>query len=119
MNFLSNPIHSQIHSVQAASLFDVDAIDAIEGIDDHLAAIGDDGIAQTLGDDLNRHAGLDADAVHALAILGGYLIEGHKVKDFIDILGQRYFLKINKRKICGIKIYVKFQIVRISYKLTK
>ena len=41
------------------------------------------------------------------------------VKDYIDILGQRYFLKINKRKICGIKIYVKFQIVRISYKLTK
>ncbi len=91
MNFLSNPIHPQIHRIQAAGLFDVDAIDAIEGIDDSLAAIGTDGIAQTLGDDLNRHTRLDADAVHALTILGGYLINGHKVKDYIDILGQRYF----------------------------
>ena len=89
MNFLSNPIHPQIHRIQAASLFDVDAIDAIEGIDDHLTAIGAYGIAQTIGDDLNRHAGFDADAVHALAILGGYLIEGHRVKILLLVLGTK------------------------------
>jgi len=76
---LSNSIHSQIHSVQATGFFDVDTIDAIEGINDGLTAIGADGIAQTLGDDLNRHARLDANTIHALAILGGYLIDGHRL----------------------------------------
>ena len=68
-----------VHSIQAAGLFDVNTIDAIEGIDDSLTAIGDDGIAQTSGDDLNRHTRLDANTIHALAILGGYLIDGHRL----------------------------------------
>ena len=84
-----------------------------------MAAIGADGIAQARGDDLHRHARLNANTIHALAILGGYLINGHKGKDYIDILGQRYFFKINKRKICLIKSHLKFQNVRISYKITK
>ena len=76
---LSHSIHPKVDSIQAPGLLDVDAVDAVEGIDDGLTAIGADGIAQTLGDDLNRHARFDADAVHALAILGGYLIDGHRL----------------------------------------
>lgn len=51
--YLSNPIHPKVNSIQTPGQLDVDTIDAIEGIDDGLAAIGADGIAQTLGDNLN------------------------------------------------------------------
>ena len=50
-----------------------------ESIDDKLATIGADGIAQTLGDNLHRHARLDTDAVHTLAILGGCLKNEHRL----------------------------------------
>ena len=76
---LPHPIHPKVNSIQAPSLLDVDAVDAVEGIDDGLSAIGEDGVAETLGDDLDGHAGFDADAVHALAILGSNLVEGHRL----------------------------------------
>ena len=65
-HILSNPIHPKVDSIQAPSLLDINPIDTVEGIDDSLSAVGEDGVAETLGDDLDGHAGFDADAVHTL-----------------------------------------------------
>ena len=60
---LPNSFTTQIYRTQAACLLDVDAIDAHEGIDDLLAAVGVDGVAETVGYDLYGHAWLNADSV--------------------------------------------------------
>ena len=57
-----NHIYPQVNRLLAISLFIVETINAIERLDD----------------DLNRHARLDANTIYALAILGGYLIDGHR-----------------------------------------
>ena len=41
----------------------MNAIDALKGIDDKLAAVGEDGVDGVGGNNLDGHAGLDADAV--------------------------------------------------------
>ncbi len=53
----------QMHSIQGSRLLDVHAVDAHEGIGDKLPAVGVDGIAEGLGNDVNVHAGLQTDAV--------------------------------------------------------
>lgn len=68
---LPNPLTTQIHRTQASGLLDVDAIHTHECIDDLLATVGVDGIAETVSYDLNGHAGFDADAVACVALLGG------------------------------------------------
>lgn len=60
---LPNSFTTQIYRTQAASLLDVDAIDTHKRIDDLLAAVGVDGVAETVGYDLNSHSWLNADAV--------------------------------------------------------
>ena len=50
---------------------DVDAVDAREGIHDGLTYIGQYRITHGLGNDFNRPAGLYADAVGVLHLLGG------------------------------------------------
>ena len=59
-----NHIYPQANRHSAISLFIVDTTNAIERLDD----------------DLNRHSRLDANTIHALAILGGHLIDGHRLK---------------------------------------
>ena len=71
MLLLPNPFTIQINSIQTSSLLDVNAIDAHEGIDDGLTAIGNYGVAETVADDLDRHARLDADAIARRPLLGG------------------------------------------------
>ena len=70
---LSYSINLQIYIIQRTCLFDVNTIDAVEGIDDGLAAISVDGIAHTLGYYLNRHAGFEADSVAVPRAFHGYL----------------------------------------------
>ena len=60
----------QFHHVKAACLFDVDAVDAHECVDDDLTAVGRDGVAHALRDYLNAHAWLNADAVGVLDVFG-------------------------------------------------
>ena len=61
--------HIQVNCTQGIGTFHVNAVDAHEGIGDELSAIGGDGIAVGLCDDLDRHAWLEHDAVAVLALL--------------------------------------------------
>lgn len=63
---LSNSLHIQIYHIQGVGFLDVDAVDAGEGVGYLLAAIGSDGVGDAVGDNIHRHAALDA---HAIAIL--------------------------------------------------
>lgn len=74
---LSNSFNIKFHHIQASSLFDVDAVDAHEGIDDGLASVGDDGVTHSLGDYLHTHAWLYADAVAVFGVLRGDLKQCH------------------------------------------
>ena len=70
----------KFHHIQTPRLLDVDAIYAIEGIDDGLSSIGDDRVAHALRDNLNTHSGFNANAVGLLAVLRGDLKYCHNAK---------------------------------------
>ena len=55
--------HIQKRRTQYPRLLNINAIDALKGIDDKLAAVGEDGVDGVGGNNLDGHAGLDADAV--------------------------------------------------------
>lgn len=77
MSYLFRLFYLKIHHIQASCLLDVDAIEAEESISDRLSAISDDGVAHTLGNNLNRHAGFNANAIDLLTVLGGNLEHSH------------------------------------------
>lgn len=68
----------QIRLAADAGAFDVDVIDAFEGADDFLGAVREEGVAVVEGDDLDGHAGFDADAVELRPHLCGYTKSWHK-----------------------------------------
>ena len=61
--------HIQVNCTQGIGTFHVNAVDAHEGIGDELAAVGGDGVAEGLCDDLDRHTWLEQDAVAVLTLL--------------------------------------------------
>ena len=74
---LSNSFNIKFHHIQASSLFDVDAVDAHEGIDDGLASVGDDGVTHTLSHDLDCHTRLNTNTVNLFTVLRGNLKHCH------------------------------------------
>ena len=68
---LSDSLAVQEDGAEGAGFFDVYAVDAHEGIDDGLSAIGGYGIAHCVGHNVNRHSALYADAVAILRRFGG------------------------------------------------
>ena len=76
----------QFHHIQTPRLLDVDAIYAIEGIDDGLSAIGDDRVAHALRDNLDAHSRFDTNTVDLLAVLRGDLKYCHNAKGFIFLV---------------------------------
>ena len=79
---LSDTNNIQIHRAANPRLFDINPIDASEGIDDGLAPIDKERIGKTGGDDLHGHAGFDADAVELRPRLGRNQESGHSVIRF-------------------------------------
>ncbi len=60
---LTYSFNLQINSIKCASLLDIYSVDAHKSIGDNLSAVGVDGVAEGLGNDVNTHARLQADAV--------------------------------------------------------
>ena len=87
--FLIDSFYIKVYHIQAAGLLDVDAIKAVEGINDGLAAIGDDRVAHTLCCDLNRHARFDTDTVELLTAFRGNLEQCHIIGFRFNNRGMR------------------------------
>ena len=66
----SDPLNKQVDRVEAAGFFDVDAVEAHEGVDNGLAAVRGDGVAHVACNNLYRHARFNQNAVQLTAILG-------------------------------------------------
>ena len=101
----------QFHHIQTPRLLDVDAIYAIEGIDDGLSSIGDDWVAHALRDNLNTHSGFNANAVGLFAVLRGDLKYCHNAKGFIilvsvDLLSMLCHDKFVVKKKCFITFWL-------------
>ena len=69
---LSYLFHIQVGLAKNTGAFYVDAVNAREGVDDRLAAVDEEGVVKSVGDYLDRHSWLDADAVELADALGGY-----------------------------------------------
>ena len=67
---LNNLFDIQIHRTANPRLLDINPINPHEGIDNRLAAVDQERIGETGGDDLHGHAGFDADAVELRPRLG-------------------------------------------------
>ena len=87
----------QIHRAADPRLFDINPVDAPEGINNLLAAVDQKRIGEAGGDDLHGHAGFDADAVELRPRLGRNQESGHM---FISVCGllktsckYKYFLQ--------------------------
>lgn len=67
---LSDFLYVEVDRGEGAGALNVDAVDAHEGVDHELAAVGYHGITEGVGHYIHGHSRLDADAIGILCSLG-------------------------------------------------